>query len=296
MNLLELQRRLTSCHTHFHRGTTTALPEGERLLNLEPDQEGNYTLTAGDLVRLIDPKDSLMAVVLNKFLDDPEACAHIAHQLTLKSDYQHPVLPGLKLFSIPSLYSLKTPKDWDDYFAFGRDGLNILTDLSKPYPNPLNHLFSTLGPVWPGGIDQERLKEGGRPLAPFSARVWHKGPGCIPHIDRLSFDTDQSPKALEHAGQLSYNIIVSSPPGGETIFYNRLFIHMKDYAASQPVYERNESDIPECLRFPAPLGSLLMLSSQVLHAVAPLEKEARVTISGFLSLPRDPSHSIGVWG
>jgi hypothetical protein len=172
------------------------------------------------------------------------------------------------------------------YHAQAERSAALLREVYSPHPDPIASLLRVVNGVWPAGARLEAIE--GPPMFAGLVRLLEAGTQLRPHQDLLEWDAPETCSvAHEFVAQLSANVYLQTGAAGGVLELWNFGVERGDYQrlrqAGTHALDRAKLPLP-VLRIAPQTGELIMFCSTRLHAVTPVEGDARVTSSCFIGV------------
>ena len=181
-------------------------------------------------------------------------------------------------------YSVRGKEDaQNEYLKHALSSVHNFRRLCAPNLSPADAIRLTLDEQWPEGATLMRLH--GSPMFFGITRMWKPGMGALPHQDVLKRELTTDTKELAIRGQLGINLYLeSSQIGGELKMWRQQFSDEDVTRLGKEGsygFDENTLDAKSIMIAPEK-GDLILLNTLFVHAVLPIQKGRRTTVSGFV--------------
>ena len=179
----------------------------------------------------------------------------------------------------PGIYELLLGESyWYEYRSTRDEVLSLVHE-------PCTKLMRELAGTW-GGCIVPQYK--GEDMRPMMARILNRsGHSALPHDDFQKRYAAQFPWATNLTGQLGMNIYLELPEKGGQLQLWDISLSDSEYNSMRlnDSYGIERALLPEpSMTIKPSEGELVLIDTKKLHAISPLQKGRRITLSSFLGV------------
>ncbi len=190
--------------------------------------------------------------------------------------------------------TISDPALRERYHSESRSMMRAIREACTPLLTPIDRLRLELQEAWSWGANIENLGEG--KMFVGLSRLFAEGSEALPHDDHLWRDAPHSTLAQTLTTQLTCNVYLQVGEGGELELWDRRLPPDEFEALRLPgSYGLDRSRLPEPdLILQPEVGELIMFDPTYLHAVRPITKGVRITVTFFIGY-RGRQHPLTYW-
>jgi hypothetical protein len=183
----------------------------------------------------------------------------------------------------PFFEAIADPEQLDQLMAVGVRREREMDSIFSPYISPLAAWWRTMDAVWPAGVTRLTYQGVRIPFGLF--RLWEAGSQALPHQDVLRREAPELEMARFARRQFGVNLYLSSGEGGELELWDRDVSDAEWRESHLPGsygYSRDVLGPPDHVLSPQ-AGSLVIVDTEKVHAIRPVTRGSRLTMSGFIA-------------
>jgi hypothetical protein len=240
------------------------------------------TFDVGHLHSIAENADHILWV---KGYIERQLCLDIAEKIKIHIQQSH--TSGSAIYAtdaLPFYNALENDEKYAMYFSTSLSYMHEMRRVCFPLLSPADKVRLDLDEIWPYGAGVMDLN--GRKMVFGIARLWLPGSEGLPHQDVLHRELPTESKTRSVKRQFGLNIYLTTPDqGGELEVWDRVIDDALWQSLGVPgSYGYSRDILPENSEVIRPeAGDLLIINTEYVHAIRPLARGDRITISGFMA-------------